>query len=142
MALIPLFMLKICDYFNTLTPLLSTPDQPLPKARTVLAPAGELFDTKTLGLYTLFPGHSARPFPRAEMKLTDPESYAKDVAFWEDHRFIAHAKQVVAALAQALEPDKAQGLSVEHRAMAQAELERVRQLHADYRAIQRRLSGP
>lgn len=73
-------------------------EQPFPAANQFIAPAGILWDTKNLGLYTLFPGSASRPFPREEQALADPEAHEANVVFWQHHFFLARPVEVIHAL--------------------------------------------
>lgn len=101
------------------------PAAEFPGAHQILAPAGAIWDTRTLGLYTIFPGEASRPFPRAEQAETDPETHAANVAFWHSHIFLATPQEVIGAL----EASVASGdPSMETKAAVTAEISRMQAL--------------
>lgn len=78
-------------------------DQELPPARQFIVPAGTIWETKNLGLYTLFPGNASRPFPRDDQAKEDPDFHQANVRFWQDHFFLARPQEVIHALQAGLE---------------------------------------
>lgn len=97
--------------------------QEFPRARQFLAPAGVLWDSKQMGLYTLFPGSASRPFPRAEQARTAPEVHQANVAFWAEHAFLATPEQALHALRESVGAMQTTSKSIIHA--QQEELARV-----------------
>lgn len=136
---------QVCDELSTLTrtrlvrdpgtvyeqivdAVVLTSEQAFPSANQFIAPAGVLWDTKDLGLYTLFPGSASRPFPRDEQSLSDPIFHQANVDFWNTHTFLATPEQAIHALVQAIQAMEG---CAEKRALVafqQEELARVRDL--------------
>lgn len=104
-------------YEQALEVLVLDKGQPFPQINQFLAPAGVLGQTKTLGLYTLFPGQASRPFPRAEQAESDPEAYQANVAFWGSHFFLATADEVLCALDAGLRGLKESGNASEEKVL-------------------------
>lgn len=90
-------------YEQTIDVAVIAPDAPFPPAHQILAPAGVLRDTRNLGLYTLFPGSAARPFPKEDQAQSDPAFHAANVLFWQTHVFIATPNEVLDALEKSLD---------------------------------------
>lgn len=104
-------------------------DQTFPAAKQFIAPAGVLWDTKNLGLYTLFPGAASRPFPREDQAQTDPDLHQANVAFWQNHFFLAKPSEVIHALRVGLEKLQAmEHPSLEAMEYHEQEIARLRSL--------------
>jgi hypothetical protein len=96
-------------YEKSLEVVVLDKQHPFPATHQIIAPAGVMGETKTVGLYTLFPGGASRPFPRAEQAQTDPQFHQANVAFWEDHFFLATPEEALCALDASLQALKHSG---------------------------------
>lgn len=96
-------------YEQSLEVVVLDKQHPFPSTHQITAPAGVLGQTQTVGLYTLFPGGTSRPFTRAEQADTDPEFHQANVVFWEDHFFLATPEEALCALDTGLRTLKQSG---------------------------------
>lgn len=70
----------------------------IPQTNTVTVIAGPYGPSGKWGIYTMFPGLEAPPFPQPERQ--SPEAFQSNTAFWNTHGFLATKAEMLASTAR------------------------------------------
>jgi len=113
-----------------------------PLAHSIFCAAGQYGRSKTLGMYTVFPGDISCPLPSQSMKRLDPARFQESEKYWSDRVFLATPEEVINTLKKCLPKQTGEfGLSMESLARVLSVREQIESMEKLSRGLASRTTS-